>query len=36
MDVDAANVFSKSERIIQEHVRQRDINATVVKDLIQM
>jgi len=35
LDVDAANVFSKSERIIQEHVRQHDINATVVKDLIQ-
>jgi hypothetical protein len=35
LDVDAANVFSKSERIIQEHVRQHDINATVVKDLVQ-
>jgi hypothetical protein len=35
LDVDAANVFSKTERIIQEHVRQHDINATVVKDLIQ-
>ncbi len=35
LDVDAANVFSKSERILQEHVRQHDINAIVVKDLIQ-
>ncbi len=36
LEVDAANVFSKSKRIIQEHVRQHDINALVVKDLIQM
>ena len=35
LDVDAANVFSKSERILQEHVRKHDINATEVKDLIQ-
>jgi hypothetical protein len=36
LDVDAPKVFSKSERILQEeHVRQHDINATVVKDLIQ-
>ena len=34
LDVDAANVFSKSEGVLQEHVRQHDINATVVKDLI--
>ena len=31
LDVDAA----KSEHILQEHVRQHDINAIVVKDLIQ-
>jgi hypothetical protein len=36
LDVDAANVFSKSERILQEQVRQHDIrqhdiNATVLK-----
>ncbi len=35
LDVDAANVFFKSEGILQEHVRQHDINAIVVKDLIQ-
>ncbi len=34
LDVDAANVFSKSEHIIQEHIHQHCINATVVKDLI--
>jgi hypothetical protein len=34
-DVDAANIFSQSERILQEHVCQHDINATVLKDLIQ-
>jgi hypothetical protein len=35
LNVDAANVFSQSERILQEHVRQHDINSTVLKDLIQ-
>jgi hypothetical protein len=35
LDVDAANVFSQSERILQEHVRQHDINSTVFEDVIQ-
>jgi len=36
LDVDAANVFSRSERILQEHVRKHDVNATELRDLIQM
>ena len=35
LDVDAANVFSQSERILQDHLRRHNFNATVVKDLIQ-
>jgi hypothetical protein len=35
LDVDAANVFSQSERILQERVRRHDINATKLKGLIQ-
>jgi hypothetical protein len=35
LDVDAANVYSQSERILQEHVRRHDINSTKLKGLIQ-
>ncbi len=35
LDVDAANVFSQSDRILQEHVRRHNVNATELKDLIQ-
>ena len=35
LDVDAANVFSRSERILQDHVRQHNTNAAELKDLIQ-
>jgi hypothetical protein len=35
LDVDAANVFSQSERILQEHVCRHNIDATELKDLIQ-
>jgi hypothetical protein len=35
LDVDAANVFSQSERIFQENVRRHNANATELKDLIQ-
>jgi hypothetical protein len=33
--VDAANVFSQSEHILQEHVHRHNVNATELKDLIQ-
>jgi hypothetical protein len=36
LDVDAANIFSRSERILQDHVRKHDVNTTELKDLIQM
>ncbi len=36
LDVDAANVFSRSERILQDHVRKHVVNATELRDLIQM
>ena len=35
LDVDAANVFSHSERILQEHVRKHGTNAAELQDLIQ-
>ena len=35
LDVDASEVFSTSERILQEHVRKHGTNATELKDLIQ-
>ena len=35
LDVDAADVFSQSERILQEHVRKHGTNATELQDLIQ-
>jgi hypothetical protein len=34
LNVDAANAFTQSERILQEHVRKHGNNATEVKDLI--
>ena len=34
-DVDAANVFSRSKRILQEHVGKHNVNAVELKDLIQ-
>jgi hypothetical protein len=34
LDADAANVFSQSEHILQEHIRRHNINATELKDLI--
>ena len=34
LDVDAANVFSQSERILQEHVRKHGNNAGELQDLI--
>ena len=34
LDVDAANVFSQSERILQEHVRKHGTNAAELQDLI--
>ncbi len=36
LDVDAANVFSQSEHILQDHVCKHDVNATELRDLIQM
>jgi hypothetical protein len=36
MDVDAVNVFSQSERILQDHVRKHNVSATELRDLIQM
>ena len=35
LDVDAADVFSQSERILQEHVRKHGTNAVELQDLIQ-
>ena len=35
MDVDAANVFSQSERTLQEHVRKHGTNPAELQDLIQ-
>jgi hypothetical protein len=35
LDVDAAEVFSQSERILQEHVRQHGTNAGELQNLIQ-
>jgi hypothetical protein len=35
LDVDAANVFSQSEHILSEHVRQHNTYTTELKDLIQ-
>jgi hypothetical protein len=35
LDVDAANVFSQSEHILQEHVRKHGTNAAELQDLIQ-
>ncbi len=36
LDVDAANVFSQSEHIMQDHVHKHNVNATELRDLIQM
>ena len=36
LDEDAANVFSRSERILQDYVRKHNVNTTELKDLIQM
>ena len=36
LDEDAANVFSWSERILQDYVHKHDVNATELRDLIQM
>ncbi len=35
LDVDAANVFSQSERILQEHVRKHGTNSGELQDLTQ-
>jgi hypothetical protein len=35
LDADAANVFSRSEHILQDHVRKHNTNAAELKDLIQ-
>ena len=35
LDVDAAEVFTQSERILQEHVRKHGTNAAELQDLIQ-
>ncbi len=35
LDADAANVFSLSERILQDHFRRQNTNAAELKDLIQ-
>ena len=35
LDRDAANVFTESERILQEHVLKHGTNAHELKDLIQ-
>ncbi len=35
LDADAANVFSRSERIMQDHFRRHNTNAAELKDLIQ-
>ncbi len=34
LDADAANVFSLSERILQDHFRRHNTNAAELKDLI--
>jgi hypothetical protein len=34
LDLDAANVFSRSERILQDHCRRHNTNAAELKDLI--
>ncbi len=36
LDVDAANILSRSEHILQDHVRNHDVNATKLRYLIQM
>jgi hypothetical protein len=36
LDVDAANVFSLSKLILQDHVSKHNINTTELRDLIQM
>ena len=35
LDAEAANIFSRSEHILQDHVRQHNTNAAELKDLIQ-
>jgi hypothetical protein len=35
LDADAANVFSRSQRILQDHFRRHNANAADLKDLIQ-
>ena len=35
VDAEAANVFSRSERILQDHARQHNTNAAELKDLMQ-
>jgi hypothetical protein len=35
LDADAANVFSRSEHILQDHFRRHKTNAAELKDLIQ-
>jgi hypothetical protein len=35
LDADAANVFSRSERILQDYFRRHNTNAAELKDLIQ-
>jgi hypothetical protein len=35
LDADAANIFSRSERILQDHFRRHNTNAAELKDLIQ-
>jgi hypothetical protein len=32
LDVDAANVFSRSKRLLKEHVRKHDVNEMELKD----
>jgi hypothetical protein len=36
LDVDAANVFSQSEYILQDHVSNHNVNSTELRDQIQM
>jgi hypothetical protein len=36
LDADAAKIFSRSERILQDHFRRHNTNAAELKDLIQM
>jgi hypothetical protein len=35
LDVDAANVFTQSEHILQDHIRKRGNHSAEVKDLMQ-